>query len=230
MSTRQGERPQAGAALQSPVCGICYGSCKRPQSGAPGLSQHPPVFPDVGSMMVSPGFRVPARSASSIMRRLMRSFTLPPALKNSHLATGAETSHETGRARTPTGSLLPLLPLPPLPDPPRCRARPRLGWLCTWALSPRPPPKLAVLLRLHRTTWQLLGSETEAPQGAPSSTVPAAACRADRGLAHRLPGRHMATTEALHRPPCREHAVLTAAASALPAPQGSALLAPKNTK
>lgn len=48
---------------------------------------HIPVFPEVGSMMVSPGLRVPARSASSIIRRLILSFTLPPALKNSHLAT-----------------------------------------------------------------------------------------------------------------------------------------------
>lgn len=59
------------------------------RAGSSGPWQRPPVFPDVGSMMVSPGFRVPSRSASSIIRRLMRSFTLPPALKNSHLATGA---------------------------------------------------------------------------------------------------------------------------------------------
>lgn len=51
-----------------------------------------PVFPDVGSMMVSPGFRIPARSASSTMRRLILSFTLPPALKNSHLATSNQTT------------------------------------------------------------------------------------------------------------------------------------------
>lgn len=46
-----------------------------------------PVFPEVGSMMVSPGLRTPALSASSTMRRAILSFTLPPALKNSHLAT-----------------------------------------------------------------------------------------------------------------------------------------------
>lgn len=46
-----------------------------------------PVFPEVGSIIVSPGLRSPARSASSTMRRLILSFTLPPALKYSHLAT-----------------------------------------------------------------------------------------------------------------------------------------------
>ena len=46
-----------------------------------------PVFPDVGSIMVSPGFSKPALSASSTILRLIRSFTLPPALKYSHLAT-----------------------------------------------------------------------------------------------------------------------------------------------
>lgn len=72
-----------------------------PPGDPPGLSRDPPVFPDVGSMMVSPGFRIPACSASSIMRRLIRSFTLPPALKNSHLATG-------GRGRIRTGGPCPL--------------------------------------------------------------------------------------------------------------------------
>ena len=45
------------------------------------------MFPEVGSMMVSPGFSLPAFSASSIILRAMRSFTEPPALKNSHLPT-----------------------------------------------------------------------------------------------------------------------------------------------
>lgn len=45
--------------------------------------------------MVSPGLRVPSRSASSIIRRLIRSFTLPPALKNSHFAT-SNTSQTEG--------------------------------------------------------------------------------------------------------------------------------------
>ena len=46
-----------------------------------------PVFPDVGSMIVSPGFSNPLFSASSTILRPIRSFTLPPALKNSHFAT-----------------------------------------------------------------------------------------------------------------------------------------------
>lgn len=61
------------------------------------LAPPSPVFPEVGSMIVSPGFKVPARSASSIIRRLMRSFTLPPALKNSHLATESQTRIRDGR-------------------------------------------------------------------------------------------------------------------------------------
>ena len=46
-----------------------------------------PVFPEVGSMIVSPGFSVPARSASSTILKAILSLTLPPALKNSHFAT-----------------------------------------------------------------------------------------------------------------------------------------------
>lgn len=46
-----------------------------------------PVFPEVGSMMVQPGFKRPSFSASSTMRFPMRSLTEPPALKYSHLAT-----------------------------------------------------------------------------------------------------------------------------------------------
>ena len=46
-----------------------------------------PVFPLVGSMMVvRPGWIHPDFSAASIMRRAMRSLTLPPAEKNSHFA------------------------------------------------------------------------------------------------------------------------------------------------
>ena len=46
-----------------------------------------PVFPEVGSIMVSPGFKRPAFSASSTILLAILSFTLPPALKYSHLAT-----------------------------------------------------------------------------------------------------------------------------------------------
>ena len=42
-----------------------------------------PVFPLVGSMMVAPGFRIPFSSASSIIARATRSFTLPAGLKYS---------------------------------------------------------------------------------------------------------------------------------------------------
>ena len=45
-----------------------------------------PVLPDVGSIRVSPGLIRPDFSASSIIRFPIRSFTDPPALKNSHLA------------------------------------------------------------------------------------------------------------------------------------------------
>jgi hypothetical protein len=49
-----------------------------------------PVFPEVGSMRTYPGLILPAFSASSTIRNPMRSFTLPPALKNSHLTTDIE--------------------------------------------------------------------------------------------------------------------------------------------
>ncbi len=62
------------------------GCCKRLKS----VSKNVPVFPDVGSMMVSPSFSSPFFSASSTILRAMRSLTLPPALKNSHFATGKE--------------------------------------------------------------------------------------------------------------------------------------------
>ena len=46
-----------------------------------------PVFPEVGSIIVSPGLRMPFFSASSTILNPILSFTLPPALKNSHFAT-----------------------------------------------------------------------------------------------------------------------------------------------
>jgi len=45
-----------------------------------------PVFPEVGSMSVSPGLIRPDASASRIIWSPMRSLTDPPALKNSHFA------------------------------------------------------------------------------------------------------------------------------------------------
>ena len=45
-----------------------------------------PVLPDVGSMIVAPGCRRPVCSASSIIRRAMRSLALPAGLKDSSFA------------------------------------------------------------------------------------------------------------------------------------------------
>ena len=45
-----------------------------------------PVLPDVGSTIVPPGRSVPDRSAASIMRMPMRSFTDPPGFSISTLA------------------------------------------------------------------------------------------------------------------------------------------------
>jgi len=60
-----------------------------------------PVLPLVGSTMVPPGPSRPAFSASSTMRSAMRSFTLPPGLKYSTLAsTVADSPAVTLRSRT----------------------------------------------------------------------------------------------------------------------------------
>src|SRR3990172_1577 len=60
-----------------------------------------PVLPLVGSTMVSPGFSSPRASASSIMLRAMRSFTLPAGLSDSSLpSTSADPSGTTRRSRT----------------------------------------------------------------------------------------------------------------------------------
>ena len=56
------------------------------------------MFPEVGSMTVSPGLRIPSFSASSTILTPILSLTEPPALKNSHLATGKrEEGREEGR-------------------------------------------------------------------------------------------------------------------------------------
>ena len=60
-----------------------------------------PVLPEVGSTMVPPGRSSPDASAASIMRSAMRSFTLPPGLKYSTLAsTGAAMPSATAPSRT----------------------------------------------------------------------------------------------------------------------------------
>lgn len=50
------------------------------------MARPTPVLPLVGSTIVEPGPSSPRSSASSIMRRAMRSFTEPPGLKYSTLA------------------------------------------------------------------------------------------------------------------------------------------------
>ena len=45
-----------------------------------------PVFPEVGSIRVSPGLMRPSFSASSTILKPIRSFRDPPAFKNSHFA------------------------------------------------------------------------------------------------------------------------------------------------
>src|SRR5205823_2454453 len=60
-----------------------------------------PVFPEVGSTRVPPGFSRPARSAASIIRMPIRSFTLPPGFSISSLArTVGLTPRVTLRSRT----------------------------------------------------------------------------------------------------------------------------------
>lgn len=46
-----------------------------------------PVFPEVGSIKMSPGLSRPLFSASSIILSPMRSLTLPPGLRKSHFTT-----------------------------------------------------------------------------------------------------------------------------------------------
>src|SRR5215469_13797402 len=58
-----------------------------------------PVFPDVGSTMMPPGFSSPDCSAASIMRSAIRSLTEPPGLKYSTLA--STTGQATGDLAEP---------------------------------------------------------------------------------------------------------------------------------
>src|SRR5438477_7599832 len=53
---------------------------------AASIARATPVLPDVGSTIVPPGRSRPRRSASRIIARAMRSFTLPPGLNHSSLA------------------------------------------------------------------------------------------------------------------------------------------------
>jgi hypothetical protein len=65
------------------------------------MARPTPVLPLVGSTIVPPGFSHPLRSASSIIRIPMRSFTEPPGLSISSLAaTGVRTPSVTRLSRT----------------------------------------------------------------------------------------------------------------------------------
>src|SRR4029450_4605440 len=60
-----------------------------------------PVFPEVGSTIVPPGRRRPSRSAAKVIRRPIRSFTLPPGFSISSLArTTGRIPRVTARRRT----------------------------------------------------------------------------------------------------------------------------------
>src|SRR5688572_26270763 len=60
-----------------------------------------PVLPVVGSTMVPPGLRAPLRSAASTIATPMRSFTLPPGLRDSTFAsTAAPPARGSRRSRT----------------------------------------------------------------------------------------------------------------------------------
>ena len=53
------------------------------------MARPTPVFPEVGSTMVPPGRSAPEASAASTIRSAIRSFTEPPGLKYSTLASTA---------------------------------------------------------------------------------------------------------------------------------------------
>jgi hypothetical protein len=64
-----------------------------------------PVLPEVGSMIVPPGRSAPEASAASTMRSAMRSFTDPPGLKYSTLASTAGAPAPWPSARVTVRSL-----------------------------------------------------------------------------------------------------------------------------
>ena len=53
-----------------------------------------PVFPEVGSIRVSPGLILPSDSASSTIFQPIRSLIDPPGLKNSHFAYSLHSNSE----------------------------------------------------------------------------------------------------------------------------------------
>ena len=58
-----------------------------------------PVLPEVGSTIVPPGFSSPDSSAAVTIFSAMRSFTLPPGLKYSTLASTSGASGPVGTTR-----------------------------------------------------------------------------------------------------------------------------------
>src|SRR5207302_1688356 len=62
-----------------------------------------PVLPAVASTMVPPAASAPRASASSTMARAMRSLTLPPGFKCSHLASSGTGSPAPTRASSTSG-------------------------------------------------------------------------------------------------------------------------------
>src|SRR5438477_1872402 len=64
-----------------------------------------PVFPDVGSTIVSPGFSRPADSAASIIASAIRSLTLPPGFKDSILPSSSAPPTGVTRASRTIGVL-----------------------------------------------------------------------------------------------------------------------------
>src|SRR6187200_452042 len=67
------------------------------------MARPTPVFPLVGSTMVPPGASFPSLSACSIMRRPIRSFTLPPGFRNSSLARSVGSTSRESRWRRTSG-------------------------------------------------------------------------------------------------------------------------------
>jgi hypothetical protein len=64
-----------------------------------------PVFPEVGSTIVPPGFSAPDSSAASTIRIAMRSFTEPPGLRYSTFASTRGPSGSTTRPSRTRGVL-----------------------------------------------------------------------------------------------------------------------------
>ena len=72
-------------------------------NAAPTIANPMPVLPLVGSIIVCPGFRRPSASACWIMLKAIRSFTLPPGLKNSSLTKTSAAPSGTIRFNFTTG-------------------------------------------------------------------------------------------------------------------------------